>query len=208
MEFRQEDWLGRWESFEHYINSEEAALCRCWEEGEKAAGEAPLFKDGVRAFWRETCSTLTPENSRHVAGWTVTAPAPEADGAAMTVTWHGEDGPLAALTYRLHEVSPKALEGKPNFLFEAVDGPADSPFAWILAMKPSPSRDAVKTGGYLSHSHFQYGARKSSLLTEDGKMVQTMWYPTMYAAESELLDRCNVVRALLKLPKWTAEDLL
>ena len=70
-------------------------------------------------------------------------------------------------------------------------------------MAPMPPRSALAEGGLLSHLHFQYAGKLEDLLC-DGKLVRPMWYATMCAREGTLLDRCNIVRALHRLPKGEA----
>ncbi|MBP3701857.1 MAG: hypothetical protein J6I64_08200, partial [Lachnospiraceae bacterium] len=112
---------------------------------------------------------------------------------------NGED--LGKQEYVLSVIVPKGLEAKENFLFEAKDAPEGWPFRYLLAMAPMPPHSALAEGGLLSHLHFQYAGDLERML-RDGKLVKPMWYATMCAGEGLLLHRCNIVRALHRLPKW------
>ena len=56
-------------------------------------------------------------------------------------------------------------------------------------------------GSLLSHLHFQYSSRLE-LLFKDEKLNKQMWYATMCDGDGELLEQCNIVRALHRIPKW------
>lgn len=49
------DWLGEWESFEHYIDSDDAAIQQTWEAAEQAVlanpKMAPMAARGIKTFW-------------------------------------------------------------------------------------------------------------------------------------------------------------
>ena len=198
MEFNQKEWLGCWVNFESYIYSEEPAMQKCWEDSEGVAKMMPMFKNGAKAFWQMACDTVNEENPIRLGGWHI-----EEDGAGMQIEWIGVNGEnLGKQSYVLATIVPKGLEAKENFLFEAKDAPENWPFRYLLAMAPMPPRSALKDGGLLSHLHFQYASSIDRLL-KDGKLVKPMWYATMCAGDGTLLDRCNIVRALHRLPKWT-----
>lgn len=197
MELDRKEWLGCWANFESYIYSEEPAMCKCWEEAEGIAKMMPMFKNGAKAFWQIACDTVTEENSVRLGGWHI-----EEFGEGMQIEWIGENGEnLGKQTYILSAIIPKGLEAKENFLFEAMDAPTGWPFRYLLAMAPMPPRSALAEGGLLSHLHFQYAGNLENIL-KDGKLVRPMWYATMCAGDGMLLDRCNIVRALHRLPKW------
>lgn len=82
------------------------------------------------------------------------------------------------------------------------------PFRYLLAMAPMPMRQARQAGGLLSHLHFQFASREETLL-QGGKLCQPGWYATFCDAEGTRLERCNIVRALHRLPAWAdlPEDL-
>ena len=199
MNFDQKEWTGCWLGFESYIYSDEPAMIQCWEEAEHAAQMMPMFKNGVKAFWEMACNTVTAENPVRLGGWYI-----EEEGEGIRIEWIGVNGEnLGKQTYVLCAMVPKGLEAKENFLFEATEAPENWPFRYLLAMAPMPPRSALAEGGLLSHLHFQYAGSLDNLLKE-GKLVRPMWYATMCAGDGTLLDRCNIVRAMHRLPKWTA----
>ena len=199
MEFNKNEWLGRWENFESYIYSENKSMKQCWAEAEDAvkAIPSPMFRNGAKAFWQMACTTVTEKNPVRLGGWKIT----EAE-CGMHIMWLDETGQsLGEADYVVADILPKGLEGKENFIFEAADVPEGFPLRYLLAMEPMPSRDAVKNGGLLSHLHFQYGDSLDRLI-HDGKLTNPMWYATMCAADGGELERCNIVRALHRMPKW------
>ena len=77
----------------------------------------------------------------------------------------------------------------------------DSPFRWLLAINPLPSRKAFAEGGLLSHLHFQYANDLHTLVaTDEATGTETLrnprWYATMCANEGTVEDRCAIIRAL------------
>lgn len=199
MEFKKNEWLGRWVNFESYICSENEYMKKCWDEAEAAVKKipSPMFQNGAKAFWQIACATVTEENPVRLGGWNITETA---DG--MMIDWLDENGnSLGRAEYIVAEILPKGLEGRENFLFEAKAVPDGFPFRCLLAMAPMPSRDAVANGGLLSHLHFQYAGSPGQILA-DGKLTRPMWYATMCAADGTMLDQCNIVRALHRMPKW------
>ena len=153
-----------------------------------------------------SCET-SHETCRQTAG-RGDAIAPTDDQPVFTLEWLGGDGePIGRYAYRLDHMIDKGLEGKPCYVFHATDAPAGrrNPFAVLIAMDPMPSRAELADGGLLSHLHFQYASAVSKLLKGTGRTARLrrrMWYPTMCAAEGDLLARCNIVRALHRLPVW------
>lgn len=197
MEFDRNEWLGCWVNFESYIFSEEPAMVQCWQDAEGVAKMMPMFKNGAKAFWEMACDTVTKSNPVRLAGWHI-----EADGDGMQIEWIGVNGEaLGKASYMLSAIISKGLEAKENFLFEALDVPEGWPFRFLLAMAPMPSRSVLAEGGLLSHLHFQYASNAEELLKDD-KLVRPMWYATMCAGDGTLLDQCNIVRALHRLPTW------
>lgn len=197
MEFYQEEWIGSWVNFETYLSSTEPAMVQCWQEAESAAGKMPMFQRGIKQFWSSACDTVKNGNTVRLSGWHIQSVP---DG--MTVEWIGANGEnLGIEQYCLKEIVPKGLEGKENYLFEATAAPDGWPFRYLLAMEPMPSRCEKDNGGLLSHLHFQFGAKQDDLI-QNGKLVNPAWYATMCAGDGTLLDRCNIVRALHKLPCW------
>lgn len=202
MEYEQTEWLGRWQSFETYLNSTEPAMLRAWAEAEQAAQAMPMFKGGVKNFWAAACTTATKANPAGVGGWNITPV-----GQDLQIEWLAADGSaLGKAVYRLDSVLPKGLEGKPNALFVAQDAAADWPLRCLLAMQPMPERGAYAAGGLVSHLHFQYAASPEQLFAADGRLCSPMWYPTMCDASGDLLARCNIVRAMHHLPVWKTLD--
>ena len=197
MEFKQSEWIGNWTNFENYIFSEEDAMKRCWTEAEEFAKAMPMFKNGVKSFWEMACNTVNEENQYRLGGWKIQS---EKDG--LKIEWTDMAGEsLGEYNYTLERFVEKGLEAKENFLFVAEDAPADCPFRYLLAMEPMPERSEKEKGGLLSHLHFQY-ASSADLLFKDNKLCKPMWYATMCDADGSLLDRCNIVRALHRLPRW------
>ena len=172
-------------------------MVRRWEGTEAAVKMMPMFKNGAKAFWQMACDTVAAENPVRLGGWHI-----ESDSEGMQIEWIGESGEnLGKQTYALSAIVPKGLEAKENFLFEAKEAPEGWPFRYLLAMAPMPPRSALAEGGLLGHLHFQYAGKIENIL-RDGKLVRPMWYATMCAGDGTRLDRCNIVRALHRLPKW------
>ncbi|MBT1170121.1 hypothetical protein [Bifidobacterium sp. SO4] len=204
--FNLSDWLGDWESFEHYIDSEDSSIRSTWEEAEQAVLAdpkiAPMAAHGIRTFWSMACSTTSPENIIHIGYWTVGEPRSEQ--ADVRITWYAEDNTdLDTYEYRIDHVIEHGLEGSPTYVFVTDDPNAeDSPFRWLLAIAPLPSRKAFGEGGLLSHLHFQYANDLGTLVaageTEDaGETLRNpRWYATMCADEGTVEDRCRIIRAL------------
>ena len=212
------DWLGDWESFEHYIDSDDTAIQQTWEAAERAVladpRMAPMAAHGIRTFWSMACATTSPENIIHIGWWRVSEPdgadggvddtadgetndaangganvtaddetsgtaVGEANddtdattGSVIRIEWFAEDNTsLDTYDYRLDHVIAHGLEGSPTFVFTTDDPNAeDSPFRWLLAIAPLPSRKAFAEGGLLSHLHFQYANDLHTLVSsgEDG----------------------------------------
>ena len=98
-------------------------------------------------------------------------------GAVIRIEWFAEDNTsLDVYDYRLDHVIAHGLEGSPTFVFTTDDPNAeDSPFRWLLAIAPLPSRKAFTEGGLLSHLHFQYTNDLHTLVssgTDGGKEGQ------------------------------------
>lgn len=197
MNFDKKEWLGSWTNFENYIYSEEAAMKQCWMEAEEIAKVMPMFKNGAKAFWQMACNTVNVENPVRLGGWNI-----EATDTGMAIEWFDESGQsLGKLDYALSAIVSKGLEAKENFLFEAATAPANWPFRYLLAMAPMPERAAKNNGGLLSHLHFQYASSLEKLLKE-GVLCNPMWYATMCDGDGNLLQQCNIVRALHHMPLW------
>ena len=90
------DWLGEWESFEHYIDSDDAAIQQTWEAAEQAVlanpKMAPMAARGIRTFWSMACSTTSPENI--MSRWQPAASARRTGSSdAVRRTLQGQDRP-------------------------------------------------------------------------------------------------------------------
>ena len=172
---------------------------------------APMAARGIRTFWSMACSTTSPENIIHIGYWRVNEPAAESgstDDAALAIEWFAEDDTsLDTYEYTIDHVIEHGLEGSPTFVFHTTDPAAeDSPFRWLLAINPLPSRKAFAEGGLLSHLHFQYANDLHTLVaTDEATGVETLrnprWYATMCANEGTVEDRCAIIRALHHLQK-------
>ena len=65
-----------------------------------------------------------------------------------------------------------------------------------------PEHAEKEKGGLISHLHFQFGRKKEQIVKSNGKLRKPHWYATMCDADATTLQRCNIVRALHKLPMW------
>ena len=62
---------------------------------------------------------------------------------------------------------------------------------------------AFAEGGLLSHLHFQYASGPEHLFDPDTNALRSpLWYATMCDGDGTLLEQCNIVRALHRLPVW------
>ena len=103
----------------------------------------------------------------------------------------------------MNSVLEKGLEGRENFLFVAEDAAPDWAFRCLLAMEPMPQRGSYQNGGLLSHLHFQYAPQPEALFDPETKKLRNpMWYATMCEEAKTVLEQCNIVRALHRLPVW------
>lgn len=203
MTYNRSDWLGRWQNFESYIHSTDPYMLAAWQDAEAAAAALPMFQNGAKAFWQMACVTTSIANPRTLGGWNITPAA----GEKLCIEWLDAEGnSLGKAVYHLETVVEKGLEGKENALFAAEDVPENWPFRCLLAMEPMPARTARKNGGLLSHLHFQYASRPEQLIDPESKKLRNpMWYATVCDGDGTLLEQCNIVRALHRLPVW--EDL-
>ena len=197
MEFNKNEWLGKWNNFEDFIDSEDPYMSLAWKEAEENGHTMPMFKNGVKNFWSMACATKTKENSNRLSSWIVN----EIE-QGLSIEWFtNENHSLGKFDYQLLRIIERGLEGTENFLFFANSAPEDSPFRFLLAMAPMPKRNEYLNGGYISHLHFQFGNKEESLINDE-KLVNPRWYATMCADEGSLFDRCNIIRGLHHLPKW------
>ena len=199
MEFDKKPWLGSWDNFEGYIFSEESFLVQCWEEAENTArsGAAKLlFRKGVKAFWASACNTIVRYSRIRLGGWLV-----EECGEGIRITWFDEHhNELGAWEYELDHMQNPFLEKKPGFVFIAKKAERDCPYACVIAM--SPMEEEHHDGAdVIPHLHFQFARKEKDLITLK-KVKKKFWYATMCKGNSSLLEKCNIVRALHKLPLW------
>lgn len=153
---------------------------------------------GLRAF------DLEPY--RHRIAALASSPAAESgstDNASLAIEWFAEDDTsLDAYEYAIDHVIEHGLESSPTFVLRTADPAAeDSPFRWLLAINPLPSRKAFAEGGLLSHLHFQYANDLHTLVaTDEATGAETLrnprWYAAMCSNEGTVEDRCAIIRAL------------
>lgn len=199
MQLNASDWLGDWENFELWIDSDEPAVAAAWVEVETALAAMPpqvaaMFGGDPRAFWRAACATATPATPR-LGGWRI-----EAADEGIRIEWLSDAGSsLGAAAYVLDRVVEKGLEAKPNLLLRAVDVADGWPFSWLLLMEPMPARSAREEGGLLAHTHFQFASDAGALVNADGSLANPRWYATMCDAAHTPEERVHVIRALHRL---------
>ena len=191
----QTKWIGEWENFENYINSENEYILKCWKNAESVAGLMPMFQHGVKNFWKKSCFTTTKDNPISIDRWNV-----ESIVDGLKITWFLKDGTSYAYDYHLETMVEKGLENKESYLF--VSDTKDTPFTYLLAMEPMPDKTE---GGLLPHLHFQYGKNKEDIVKDD-MLVNPVWYATMVDKDGTLLQKCNLLNALHRLPSWEKLD--
>lgn len=191
-------WEGQWDNFEFYIHSKDPHLMKSWQEAEAVASTMPMFSSGVKNFWGKACSTVTDENPAVIGGWNIRT----VNENELSIEWYKEDGSvLFSSYYSVDSIIEKGLENKRNLVLVSNDSES-SPFHYVLIMEPMP---ATKENGLIPHFHFQYGSHKENLIAPDtGRLVSPMWYATMCAGNVSVLDRCNIIRALHRLPLWNS----
>ena len=144
------DWLGEWESFEHYIDSDDAAIQQTWEAAEQAVlanpKMAPMAARGIRTFLVDGLLHHQPGEHHPYRLLACELPAAESgstDDAALAIEWFAEDD-TSLDTYEyatIDHVIEHGLEGFPTFVFHTTDpAAADSPFRWLLAINPAAFR--------------------------------------------------------------------
>ena len=69
MEFKKNQWIGKWVNFESYIYSENAAMQQCWDEAEQSAKAMPMFKNGVQYHYRRESSAPWRLEDRGRSRW-------------------------------------------------------------------------------------------------------------------------------------------
>lgn len=119
MNFVKKEWIGSWENFENYIDSDEPAMRQAWERAEDACRQMPemaaMISSGARSFWKAACSTVTDGNPIRLGGWNI-----EEAEDGLRIDWLSEEGAsLGRERYRLERMVERGLEGKKNYLFFA-----------------------------------------------------------------------------------------
>lgn len=66
------DWLGEWESFEHYIDSDDAAIQQTWEAAEQAVLANPKMARWPRAASGRSGRWLAPPPARRTSSISAT----------------------------------------------------------------------------------------------------------------------------------------
>ncbi len=186
------DWLGEWESFEHYIDSDDAAIQQTWEAAEQAVlanpKMAPMAARGIRTFWSMACSTTSPENIIHIGYWRVNEPA--AESAPRTMPRSPSNGsprttPASTPTNTPSTMSSSTVsKAPPPSCSTPPIRPPKTARSAATCHHPLPSRKAFAEGGLLSHLHFQYANDLHTLVaTDEATGVETLrnprWYATM-----------------------------
>ncbi len=190
--YNQNELLGEWINFEEFIDSQNENMILAWNEAEEVGKNMPMFKCGVKAFWKYACKTTTKENIQSIQKWLI-----KQNKDALEIEWILKDSSFKDVYY-FEKTIEKGLENKENYLFV---GEKESPFRYLLAMPPMPSKEAYKQGELLPHLHYQYASNLNDLY--DNELKQKSWYPTMvYHESSTVLEECNIVRALHHLPLW------
>lgn len=197
MQFNKENWIGTWENFENYIYSKDSNIIKAWNLVETSTKNLPMFKNGPKDFWKKACSTTNMENQIYIDSWTI-----KDSNNGLLITWFDKNhNILFEAEYILVNILKKGLENKNNFIFQA-NSDSPTPFKYILAMEPMPSKSAKEKGGLISHLHYQFASKLDSLI-QDEKLVNPYWYATMCDQECTILDQCNIILAMHKLPKWS-----
>ena len=199
MEWNKSEWAGAWGNFENYIYSVDEEMVQTWKEAEDVCKNHPalskMFANGCMNFWKKSCDTITENNPVRIGGWDV-----EETESGLIIEWLDADKEsLGRAEYVLDRILEKGLEGKSNFCLIAKDAPQGWAYRCILAMPPMPKREEKSNGGLISHFHYQFAADWDDLIL-DNKLKKTMWYATMCDREASERQKCNIVRALHKMP--------
>jgi hypothetical protein len=195
MDFDKTPWLGSWDNFEQLLYTEEPEITAVWQQVAKSSENASalnkLFSAGAKLFWKKACYTVNEENPVRLQGWQI-----EDCAQGLRIHWLGIDNTdLGTYDYRLDHMVSGGLEHKPAFVFRAEH--ADC-FSVLVAMPPM---EAERNDGpkILAHTHFQFASTEEKLIRND-KLTHTFWYATMDEGNSTLQEKCNLIRALHKLP--------
>lgn len=193
------EFEGTWENFENYFEDEDSNMIKAWDDSELAIQnkkkniiETMLYKDGVKSFWKKACYTTSKDNTKPLDSLQITT-----YNEQLIIEWFSSNKEsLGKYTYTLHSQIEHGLEGKVNYLFES---DIQSPFKYILLMEPFPLKE--EKSNLISHFHFQYASNIEELIKQN-KLVHKHWYATMCEGNVTMLERCNIVLALHKLPMW------
>lgn len=196
------EFVGNWENFENYFVDESMPMKKAWQDAETAIKTQKknliasfLYRKGAMNFWKEACYTLTKENKTKLDSLII-----DEENNMLHIKWFAENKTLLGdYTYKLDSVIAKGLEGKENYLFAAKE---DSCFKWLLLMEPMPHKNEKENGGMIAHFHFQFSSLKENLIKGNGSLKIPFWYATMCDKDVTLLQKCNIVLALHKLPTW------
>lgn len=201
MELNVSDWIGTWENFELWIDSDDPELAAAWREVERAVSSMPpqvkaMFGDNPRTFWRMACATTTPESPARLGGWRI-SDADDGNAPALEIEWLAEDGSgLGRGRYVVDRAIDRGLEGKPNLLLRGEGAGLPDAYGWLLVMEPMPGREGRENGGLLAHTHFQFASSVDGLLTPEDRLANPRWYATMVDAARDNAERIRVIRAL------------
>lgn len=203
------DWLGEWESFEHYIDSDDAAIQQTWEAAEQAVlanpKMAPMAARGIRTFWSMACSTTSPENIIHIGYWRVNERPP--NPAPRTMPRSPSNGsprttPASTPTNTPSTMSSSTVSKAPHLRVpHHRSGRRRQPVPLAACHQSAAFAQGVRRGRLLSHLHFQYANDLHTLVaTDEATGTETLrnprWYATMCANEGTVEDRCAIIRAL------------
>lgn len=195
MDFDKTPWLGCWDNFEELLYTEESEIVDLWQQVSRTCESIPamnkMFSNGVKLFWKKACYTVNAENPTRLQGWTI-----EDCPKGLRIHWMGVgDVDLGTYEYQLAHMVTGGLEHKPGFVFRAENAGC---FSVLVAMSPMEPKqhEAPKI---LAHTHFQFASSEEKLIKKD-KLIRQFWYATMDEGNSTMQEKCNLIRALHKLP--------
>ena len=180
------DWLGEWESFEHYIDSDDAAIQQTWEAAEQAVlanpKMAPMAARGIRTFWSMACSTTSPENIIHIGYWRVNERPP--NPAPRTMPRSPSNGsprttPASTPTNTPSTMSSSTVSKAPHLRVpHHRSGRRRQPVPLATCHQSAAFAQGVRRGRLLSHLHFQYANDLHTLVaTDEATGVETLRNP-------------------------------
>lgn len=180
----KQEWLGKWESFENYIYSEEPEMKNVWQQAEEACAGKGMFAHGVKAFWQKACTTVTDENPDSISVVEISEEKGE-----MYISWHSKNSFLGKERYVLKETVRHGFEGKAAYVFLAEEADEKWPFRCFVSMAPMARNDL------LSHLHFQFAAKEELLINNDS-LINQYWYATLCELSDDIEKKCDVVKAM------------